>query len=185
MLKEKIKALKKDMKAWASLENDKNSKRRNEINSVLLDWDLKAELGDITEADRLKRDALLFDSFQLEHLERMDLKQKARVKWAVDGDENTNFFHVVVNYRCRKNKLKGLICDALWTSDPSTIQSTKFIHFAERFRDPIQFALPSFARPSRNFQRRRLQVWKPLFRPRKSRKRFGLAMGLKPQARTV
>ena len=80
VLKEKIKALKKDMKAWASLENEKNSKRRNEINSALLDWDLKAELGDITEVDRLKRDVLLFDSFQLEHLERMDLKQKSRVK---------------------------------------------------------------------------------------------------------
>ena len=66
----------------------------------------------------------------------MDLKQRSRVKWAVDGDENINFFHAVVNYRCRRNKLKGLICDGSWTSDPSTIQSTIFTHFAERFQDP-------------------------------------------------
>ena len=77
----------------------------------------------------------------------MDQKQKARLKWAIEGDENTSFFHSIVNHRWRRNKMKGLFCNGSCSSDPATIQNVVFSHFADRFRDlkPIR---PSFYCPS-------------------------------------
>ena len=70
---------------------NKKFKKRNEIAIGLLDWDLKVEQSNISEDDHVKRDELLFESFHLDHLERMDLAQKACVKWAVEGDEKSVF----------------------------------------------------------------------------------------------
>lgn len=51
-----------------------------------------------------------------------DLKQKARVKWATEGNENRNFFHVIAKERKRKNTMRGLLINGVWTKDPSTLK---------------------------------------------------------------
>lgn len=43
----------------------------------------------------------------LDAIYRSDLKQKARLRCDIDGDENFKFFHVVVNNNKRKIKLMG------------------------------------------------------------------------------
>nr|GEW35802.1 reverse transcriptase domain-containing protein [Tanacetum cinerariifolium] len=35
----------------------------------------------------------------LEHIKRLDLMQKAKINWAIEGDENSKFFHVIINNR--------------------------------------------------------------------------------------
>ncbi|XP_022007327.1 uncharacterized protein LOC110906513 [Helianthus annuus] len=47
-----------------------------------------------------------------------DLKQKSRVKWASLGDENSNFFHNVVNGRKARNGIPGLMVNGGWVSKP-------------------------------------------------------------------
>ena len=66
VLKEKLKALKNEFNVWARQEFEKKVKRKEKIANALLVWDLKAEQGDITKADCVKRDGLLFESMQLE-----------------------------------------------------------------------------------------------------------------------
>ncbi|KAJ9561194.1 hypothetical protein OSB04_006354 [Centaurea solstitialis] len=152
ILKEKIKALKIELKSWAFLEAKKKNQRKVHIEKALLDWDMKAEQSVMSEDDRIKRDELLFESFQLDHQERSDLIQKARIRWAVEGDENSSFFHSLVNHRRRRNSIKGLVCDGIWSEDTSTIQTAIFNHFAERFHEstPVRpsFICSSFSRLS-------------------------------------
>ncbi|KAJ9549100.1 hypothetical protein OSB04_021643, partial [Centaurea solstitialis] len=136
VLKEKFKALKKDLKGWSKLESERKLKRKVEIEKALLEWDLKAELGTISEAECRKREEWIFESLQLSHRDKMDLKQKSRVKWAVEGDENSKYFHAIVNQRRRRNNVKGLILEGSWSSDPIVIKDAIFSHFAGRFKDP-------------------------------------------------
>ena len=89
----------------------------------------------------------------MDHKERLDLKQKARIKWAIEGDENTNFFHSLVKHKRRRNNLKGLICDGSWMVDPVVIQDLVVNHFADRFKNPFQSDPLSTALLLRSFRR--------------------------------
>ncbi|GJU01801.1 hypothetical protein Tco_1112139 [Tanacetum coccineum] len=40
------------------------------------------------------------------------IRQKARIKWDVEGDENSKFFHSYVNRRNNKSNIKGLVINA-------------------------------------------------------------------------
>lgn len=37
------------------------------------------------------------------------LKQKARIKWDIEGDENTRYFHSIIKRRHNQNNIRGLM----------------------------------------------------------------------------
>ncbi|XP_022024753.1 uncharacterized protein LOC110925093 [Helianthus annuus] len=41
----------------------------------------------------------------------MDIRKRSRIKWALDGDENSKFFHTLVNNRKARNQIPGLNID--------------------------------------------------------------------------
>nr|GEW25871.1 hypothetical protein [Tanacetum cinerariifolium]GEW79657.1 hypothetical protein [Tanacetum cinerariifolium] len=54
------------------------------------EWDLKAKNGLVTQADILKREERIMDLNQIEQHHREDLRQKSRLRWVAEGDENTS-----------------------------------------------------------------------------------------------
>ncbi|GKA76634.1 RNA-directed DNA polymerase, eukaryota [Tanacetum coccineum] len=50
-----------------------------------------------------------------EHQKVKDLRQKAKLKWALEGDENSQFFHGIINNRRNRARINGLnIQEAVW-----------------------------------------------------------------------
>ncbi|GKA69148.1 RNA-directed DNA polymerase, eukaryota, reverse transcriptase zinc-binding domain protein [Tanacetum coccineum] len=47
----------------------------------------------------------------LDRLKNLDLHQKSRIKWDNEGDENSKFFHGLVNQRRRTNSIQGIMSD--------------------------------------------------------------------------
>ncbi|XP_024990649.1 uncharacterized protein LOC112524939 [Cynara cardunculus var. scolymus] len=123
VLKEKVNALKKDLRIWSKKNLANESKRKDEILKALFDWDSKAEKGGILAVDCQKRDEWIFELMLLENRAKLDIQQKSRSKWALEGDENSKFFHNFVNYRRRRNNIKGIICNGVWNSDPLVVKS--------------------------------------------------------------
>lgn len=68
----------------------------------------------------------------------MDLKQQARIKWAVEGDENSAFFHGFIKNRICKSRINGLVIDNEWCTIPGRIKQEAQAHFARRFCEPIK-----------------------------------------------
>lgn len=64
-----------------------------------------------------------------------NLKQKARLRWADEGDENTKFFHPVVKAKRSGNTIRGLLLDGAWSEDPKIIKKAAYQHFKQQFSE--------------------------------------------------
>ncbi|KAK9058243.1 hypothetical protein SSX86_023083 [Deinandra increscens subsp. villosa] len=120
----KLQAIKKDLKKWWAETKKEEDKELKELKVKLDGLETAAEsralLGGEKE-DRLEWKKRIKD---LEQMAISDIKQKAKVKWAVDGDENSKFFHGVVNARMANNKISGLLVDGEWCMVPSRVGGT-------------------------------------------------------------
>lgn len=73
--------------------------------------------------DEIKeRKDLLVELWHVGNLHESLLCQKSRVKWLQEGDENTSFFHGVINWKRRSNNLKGLSLNGRWEEDPRVVK---------------------------------------------------------------
>ncbi|XP_035838173.1 uncharacterized protein LOC118485810 [Helianthus annuus] len=142
----KLKWVKRRLKEWvynkkSEMDSSYNTKlkRLEELESMAeqrsLDQDeMEERMGCktfITESDRLKS---------------MDLQQKSRVRWAKEGDENTRYFHGVINANTRNNRIHGLHIDGVWVADPPLVKDHVFSYFADKFVEPL-YARPTLQCP--------------------------------------
>ncbi|KAJ0805636.1 putative RNA-directed DNA polymerase [Helianthus annuus] len=70
-----------------------------------------------------------------DYRKNLDLKQRSRVRWALDGDENSKFFHALINNRKASNSIHGLNVNGDWCSKPAQIKKQVFSFFREKFRE--------------------------------------------------
>nr|GEV88907.1 RNA-directed DNA polymerase, eukaryota [Tanacetum cinerariifolium] len=86
------------------------------------------------------------DRDNLVKLESMDLFQKARVRWDVEGDENTKFFHGIINSKRNKQMIKGILQEGTWVTDPLDIKAAFLNFYKDKFscHDSSVIFLPMF-----------------------------------------
>nr|GFC90063.1 RNA-directed DNA polymerase, eukaryota [Tanacetum cinerariifolium] len=65
-----------------------------------------------------------------------DAAQKAKVNWAIEGDENLKFFHGVINKRRSQLAIHGAFVNGDWYTDPSMVKEAFLDHFTARFKQP-------------------------------------------------
>lgn len=144
IFKEKLKALKIVLKKWLG---DVINKEVNDLKTLRISLDLidmKAENGALNSHDKEYRLNLLKEISDLEKAKTHDLKQKAKVKWVVEGDENTKFFHGIINNKLRRSRINGLLIDSSWVTDPNHIKNHIFDFFKTKFDEPDGL-YPSFS----------------------------------------
>nr|GEV68290.1 RNA-directed DNA polymerase, eukaryota [Tanacetum cinerariifolium] len=72
----------------------------------------------------------------LENMESSELAKKAKVKWSIEGDENSKFFHGIIN-KCQNNlSIRGIMVDGDWKEDPTAVKKEVFSHFQNIFDAP-------------------------------------------------
>lgn len=105
-----------------------SKKRVEEIDSM-------AETRQLSENEIIERERGYSRILELERFASLDLRQKAILKWVVDGDENTNFFHGYVNNRARRNQIHGFVINAEWTSRPVEMNNAAVTFFSNKFHE--------------------------------------------------
>ncbi|GJV54690.1 RNA-directed DNA polymerase, eukaryota [Tanacetum coccineum] len=65
-----------------------------------------------------------------------DYMQKAKIQWAIEGDENSIFFHGIINHKRANLAIKGVMVDGEWVDDPCRVKEEFRLHFANRVRSP-------------------------------------------------
>ena len=63
------------------------------------------------------------------------LRQKARVKWLKEGDNNSTYFHRLINHRRRKNVIQGISIDGVWVHEHCSVKNAAILYFKDRFSE--------------------------------------------------
>ncbi|GJU52590.1 RNA-directed DNA polymerase, eukaryota [Tanacetum coccineum] len=132
---QKFKFLKGKIREWLKIYKSKNGGSgilKEELNRIDADID-KGLASDIIINRRIE----VIKSIQyLDKIHVMDLAQKAKVKWAIEGDENSRYFHGVLNKKRSQSNIRGIMVDGKWQDNPKVIKSEFFLHFRKRFEKP-------------------------------------------------
>ncbi|GJX53244.1 RNA-directed DNA polymerase, eukaryota, reverse transcriptase zinc-binding domain protein [Tanacetum coccineum] len=64
----------------------------------------------------------------------MDLVQKSRIKWDIEGDENSKFFHGLINKKRRQQMVRGVIINGMWNTDPYQVKNAFFQYYQDKFQ---------------------------------------------------
>nr|GFA21456.1 RNA-directed DNA polymerase, eukaryota [Tanacetum cinerariifolium] len=92
--------------------------------------DIELEKGGSNEDILLARMDLLKRLNDFQSSEARDRIQKAKIQWAIEGDENSKFFHGVINRKRANLALKGVMVDGVWMDDPCLVKEEFRLHFA-------------------------------------------------------
>ncbi|GJW01987.1 putative RNA-directed DNA polymerase [Tanacetum coccineum] len=119
ILKNKLQTLQKHLKAWRENTLSRNTTRTRELKLKLDLLDTKAESNQLVDQDLFDRISIKKELDDLDH--GLDLTQKAKVKWTLDGDENSKFFHGILNNKLSKSRIHSISLNGSWVSDPPII----------------------------------------------------------------
>ncbi|GJV80214.1 RNA-directed DNA polymerase, eukaryota [Tanacetum coccineum] len=108
--KKKLQILKKEIRSWV------NDCKKNQSGRLV---DLRSKLCHIDKSSDAR-----------------DYMQKAKIQWAIEGDENSKFFHGIINRKRANLAIKGVMVDGEWVDDPCRVKEEFRLHFANRFRAP-------------------------------------------------
>nr|GEU76129.1 RNA-directed DNA polymerase, eukaryota [Tanacetum cinerariifolium] len=73
----------------------------------------------------------------INQIEAKDSFQKSKIKWAIEGEENSKFFHGKINKKRSQLAIRGVFDNGLWCTDPGKVKKAFFNHFEDRFKKPI------------------------------------------------
>ncbi|GKC02093.1 RNA-directed DNA polymerase, eukaryota [Tanacetum coccineum] len=121
--------------AW----KDSPNNRKNVKSKLITDLEsVEAEIdrGMGNEEIVAKRMNLVKNLQDINNLNSMEMAQKSNVKWAVEGDENSSFFHGTINKKRNVLAVRGIMIDGLWIDDPSLVKTEFLHHFSHRFAKP-------------------------------------------------
>ncbi|GJW52519.1 RNA-directed DNA polymerase, eukaryota [Tanacetum coccineum] len=97
-LKKKLQSLKSSIKHWLAEDNQKSNEHKRNIQNRLIILDKIFDQGSISCMILIhERSNLLKELQDFNKSSSLDMAQKAKIRWAIEGDENSKFFHGIIN----------------------------------------------------------------------------------------
>ncbi|KAI3504993.1 hypothetical protein L1887_26832 [Cichorium endivia] len=122
-------------KNWWNEQYKKENQEINAIKSRISVIETTAESRALSDNELQERNVGVEKVTEYERRSTLDLKQKARIRWTIDGDENSKFFHGYINNKARKNHINGLNINDRWTTNVAEIKHEAYNFFSEKFKE--------------------------------------------------
>lgn len=122
-----MKRVKKVIKLW-------NAEDNGDINKKIRDKEAQLDIIDNSLSASPLQSQVSSELQDLYQEKTAMLIQQSRVKWDVDGDKNSRFFHQVVKFRSNRNSIKAIKDGNVVLSNPEDIRNLFFNHFRNFFR---------------------------------------------------
>ncbi|GJV79741.1 RNA-directed DNA polymerase, eukaryota [Tanacetum coccineum] len=114
-------------------ENLKSKAERSDILKRLAVFDKNFDQGNATEDLVNNRSVLLKDLQDINSRMSLDMAQKAKISWSIEGDENSKYFHGILNKKRSQLSIRGVLMDGNWIDGPANVKAEFFNHFSSRF----------------------------------------------------
>lgn len=121
-LRDKLKNVKAELKEWSKKRFGVIDTQIDTYCREAMNWEFEAEMRNLDEVEMCKWMEARRLWLDKEREKGSILRQNARVRWDVEGDENSKFFHSYVKRRNNKNSIRGLMVDGEWCEDPKKIK---------------------------------------------------------------
>nr|GEW84647.1 RNA-directed DNA polymerase, eukaryota, reverse transcriptase zinc-binding domain protein [Tanacetum cinerariifolium] len=95
----KLKYLKEKIRIWARLYKESLNSRKIILKAELADLDGVIDKGEGSDADGHQRREVVRLIQEVEKVDAMKVAQKAKIKWSIEGDENSKYYHGMLNKR--------------------------------------------------------------------------------------
>lgn len=69
-----------------------------------------------------ERSKLLKELHDINSTASLDMFQKAKIRWAIEGDKNSKCFHGIVNKKFSQLAIRGVLVEGDWIVDPSNVK---------------------------------------------------------------
>nr|GFA10062.1 RNA-directed DNA polymerase, eukaryota [Tanacetum cinerariifolium] len=88
------------------------------------------------EDEVYKRAGIINKMQKINEIQSKDLAQKVKIKWAIEGDENSSFFHGMLNKKRTSMSVWGVMVDGVWVDDPHKVKKEFLDHFSASLCKP-------------------------------------------------
>nr|GEZ96752.1 RNA-directed DNA polymerase, eukaryota [Tanacetum cinerariifolium] len=93
------------------------SGEKDSIKKELSDIDRLLDGGDVSDSNLLRRSELQRNLYNTNRMESKEYLQKSKIKRGIKGDENSKFFHGLINKMHSQLAIRGIFVDGIWLSD--------------------------------------------------------------------
>ncbi|XP_071728684.1 uncharacterized protein [Rutidosis leptorrhynchoides] len=135
VFRNKLKCVKNALQDWSKSYNSLDGDIEV-LKDAVTNLELKAETCNLSDSEKILWRESRKKWLEKEMVKSCMLKQKARVKWTLDGDENTKFFHSVIKRNNNVCNIRGLVINGIWNDSPTDIKNEVFRHFKCVFEEP-------------------------------------------------
>nr|GEV13155.1 RNA-directed DNA polymerase, eukaryota, reverse transcriptase zinc-binding domain protein [Tanacetum cinerariifolium] len=73
---------------------------------------------------------------EVEKVDAMEVSQKAKINWSIEGAKNSKYYHGVLNKKRGRLTILGVLVDGIWMESPRLVKHEFFKHFKNRFEKP-------------------------------------------------
>ncbi|XP_071719084.1 uncharacterized protein [Rutidosis leptorrhynchoides] len=135
----KLKLLKSKLKIWIIEKRTVESHRKYITQQKLDEIEFRMDNGTVSEDDRSERTNLFKELESLQIIEESDFFQKSRIKWDMEGDKNSKFFHRILKKKRFKHAIQGIFIDGIWVSNLTFVKKAFFDYFKLKFEHTSAF----------------------------------------------
>ncbi|GJY64666.1 RNA-directed DNA polymerase, eukaryota [Tanacetum coccineum] len=135
-MQKKLQFLKNAIKPWVKDNRKKINEAKTSIQCKLIDVDKIIDQGGGNEEVLNQRASLMKDLNDINSSDVLDLSQKAKVRWSIEGDENSKYFHRILNSKRSQLAICGIL-EGDWIVDPKRVKSEFYNHFVNQFSKPM------------------------------------------------
>ncbi|GJY14126.1 hypothetical protein Tco_0383435 [Tanacetum coccineum] len=133
ILKKKLQALKIIIREWTKKAKKCSYKKKSSIQSKLSDIDKIIDQGGSNEVILNDRSILLKELQDIISMDSEEVAQKAKVRWAIEGDENSKYFHGILNNKRSQLAIRGVLVNVDWIVEPKDVKNEFLNHFSSQF----------------------------------------------------